>query len=135
MRHFQYIKQLDAMDCGPTCVRMVAKHHGKNISINHLRSHIQISKEGVSLLGISDAAEKIGFRSKGVKISYKQLIEDAPKPAILHWGQNHFVVLTPLSRWRGEGEVTIADPAKGIISYNKKEFINPWAAQQMVKMT
>jgi ATP-binding cassette subfamily B protein len=128
MRHFQYIKQLDAMDCGPTCVRMVAKHHGKNISINHLRSHIQISKEGVSLLGISDAAEKIGFRSKGVKISYKQLIEDAPKPAILHWGQNHFVVLTPLSRWRGEGEVTIADPAKGIISYNKKEFINHWAS-------
>jgi ATP-binding cassette subfamily B protein len=108
---------------------MVAKHYGKNISIYNLRTEAQIGKEGVSLLGISDAAEKIGFRSKGVKISYHHLIEDAPKPAILHWGQNHFVVLPPLSKRKvARGAVIIADPAKGIISYNKKDFLSHWAS-------
>ena len=113
------------MDCGPTCLRMVAKHHGKNYSINKLRTESGIGKEGVSLLGIGDAAEKIGFRTKGVKISFKQLIEDAPKPAILHWSQYHFVVLTPKTKY---GKITVADPAKGLITYDNKDFLECWAS-------
>ncbi len=97
----QFYKQYDAMDCGPTCLRMIANYYGKNISIDTLRNQTQISKEGVSLLGIGDAAEKIGLRNNGVKISFKQLIEDAPKPAILHWSQNHFVVLTSKLKYYG----------------------------------
>ena len=120
----KWYKQYDAMDCGPTCLRMIANYYGKNISINTLRNQAQIGKEGVSLLGIGDAAEKIGFRNNGVKILFKQLIDDAPKPAILHWSQNHFVVLTSKAK---QNKITVADPAKGFITYNRKEFLSHWA--------
>jgi ATP-binding cassette subfamily B protein len=69
MPNFPFFKQHDSMDCGPTCLRMVAKHYGKSIAINFLQQQTQISKEGVSLLGIAEAAEKIGFRTRQVKIS------------------------------------------------------------------
>ena len=75
MPNFPHFKQLDAMDCGPTCLRMVSHYYGRRYSINKLRKEAGIGKEGVSLLGIGDAAEKIGFRTKGVKISFSQLIE------------------------------------------------------------
>ena len=83
------------MDCGPACLQMVAKYYGKNFSIEFLRRATEINKDGVSLLGISEAAENLGFRSRGVELSYEQLKNDANLPAILHWGQNHFVVLPP----------------------------------------
>lgn len=124
MKSFLSYRQHDSMDCGPTCLKMVAAYYGKKISSNSLRTETQISKEGVSLLGISEAAEKIGFRSKRVKISFTELIKDAPKPSILHWTQNHFVVLTPGAK---PSKITIGDPAKGIMSFNKKEFLSYWA--------
>lgn len=117
--------QQDKMDCGPTCLRMVAKYYGKNILINTLRSHAQISKHGVSILGIADAAEKVGFRARSVKITLVDLLEQAPKPAILHWGQNHFVVLLPKSNLY---KIKIADPAKGIITFSNKEFVQNWVS-------
>ena len=80
------------MDCGPTCLRMVAKHYGKHYSLETLRQKSFIGREGVSMLGISTAAESIGFRSIGVHISFQQLAE-APMPCIVHWKQNHFVVV------------------------------------------
>src|SRR5689334_22730615 len=89
---FPLYKQLDTMDCGPACLRMVAKYHGKNISVRTLREKTQISKEGVNLLGISEAAEAIGLRTQAVKLTYDCLTKDAKLPAILHWNQNHFVV-------------------------------------------
>ncbi len=81
------------MDCGPTCLRMVAKYYNRSISLQFIRDKTQIGKEGVNLLGISEAAEAIGFRSQSVKLNYASLIMDAVLPAILHWNQNHFVVL------------------------------------------
>ena len=81
------------MDCGPTCIRMVAKHYGRAVNIEILRNASQISKDGVSLLGIAEAAEKIGFNAKGATLTYNELIKDIRLPAILHWEQNHFVVL------------------------------------------
>lgn len=125
MPNFPFFKQHDSMDCGPTCLRMVAKYYGKNISINNLRQQTQISKEGVNLLGIAEAAEQIGYRTRQVKISSKELLEDAPLPAILHWGQHHFVVLTPIVK---KNKIVIADPAKAIVHYTKQEFLNYWAS-------
>jgi ATP-binding cassette subfamily B protein len=120
---FQFYSQLGAMDCGPTCLKMVAKHYGKNISLQTLRNESQFSKEGVSLLGIAEAAEKIGFRAKGVKISFEQLMEEAPLPAILHWKQYHFVVLIKSIRKKS---FLIADPAAGIITLPKADFLKSW---------
>ncbi len=113
------------MDCGPTCLKMVAKHYGKSISLNYLRTESQFSKEGVSLLGIAEAAEKIGFRAQGVKLTYKQLKEEALKPAILHWRQNHFVVLAPRLRV-GVRLIQIADPATGLIKLSEEDFKTHW---------
>ena len=88
---FPYYRQLDAMDCGPTCLRMIAKFYGKSYSLQTLRARSFISRNGVSMLGISDAAESIGFRTSGVRVSFEQLAEDVPLPCILNWNQSHFV--------------------------------------------
>ena len=100
---FPHYTQPDAMDCGPTCLRMIAKHYGKTYSLESLRKKCFVGREGVSMRGISDAAENIGFRTKGVKVPLKILIEDAPLPCILHWKQNHFVVLYKITGKRGSG--------------------------------
>uniref|UniRef100_UPI0034A1F99D cysteine peptidase family C39 domain-containing protein n=1 Tax=Bacteroides cellulosilyticus TaxID=246787 RepID=UPI0034A1F99D len=89
---FPHYLQPDAMDCGPTSLRMIAKYYGKSFTLQTLRSYSFITRRGVSMLGISDAAEAIGFRTSGVRISFSQLVEDVPLPCILHWNQNHFVV-------------------------------------------
>lgn len=82
---FPYYRQLDAMDCGPTCLRMLAQYHGRSYSAQSLREWSQIGKEGVSLLGISEAAERIGFRTMAVRVSFEKLISEAPLPCIVHW--------------------------------------------------
>lgn len=125
MPKFPFYKQQDAMDCGPTCMRMVAKFYGKTIAVQKIRQTTQISKEGVSLLGIADAAEKVGFRTRQVKISFSELIQDAPLPAILHWGQNHFVVLAPT---KNKNKILVADPGKALVTYTTKEFLQHWAS-------
>lgn len=93
MPTFSHYSQLDQMDCGPTCLRMVAKHYGRSFTAQSLRERAQIGKEGVSLLGISEAAEAIGFRTMGVKVPFEKLATEAPLPCIVHWDQNHFVVV------------------------------------------
>lgn len=90
---FHHYRQLDAMDCGPTCLRMVAKHHGRNLSVQKLREAAEIGKDGVNLLGIAQAAERLGFKTLAVKVPLAKLVKDAPLPCIVHWGQNHFVVV------------------------------------------
>jgi ATP-binding cassette subfamily B protein len=119
MPAFPFYPQHDSMDCGPTCIRMAAKYYGRQINIEALRQNAQISKEGVSLLGIAEAAEKVGFNTKGVMLSYNELVKEIKLPAILHWGQNHFVVATPGAK---SNKIKIADPAKGLITYTKEEF-------------
>jgi ATP-binding cassette, subfamily B, bacterial len=125
------------MDCGPTCLRMVAKYYGKSYSLENLRGKSGISREGVSLLGISEAAEELGFRTLSVKIGYNQLLEEAPLPAILHWDQNHFVVMAPrnglgsmFSKNSAKGKVLIADPAKGVLEYTREEFLQHWLSDK-----
>ncbi len=123
MSKFYHYQQHDAMDCGPTCLRMVAKHYGRGLSIQKLREATQIGKEGVSLLGISEAAESIGFKTLAVKVPFKQLEKDAPLPCIVYWKQNHFVVAYQIKK----NQVYVADPALGLITYSKTEFESQWA--------
>ena len=119
---FPVYKQLDQMDCGPTCLRMVAKFYGRNYSLNELRNKSFITREGVSLLGISDAAEAIGFRTIGVKIPFNKLVDEAVLPCIIHWYQRHFVVVYKITKTN----VFVADPAAGLITFTKEEFTKGW---------
>lgn len=124
---FPFYKQHDSMDCGPACLRMVAKHYGKYYSLNHLRQKCYIDKEGVSLRGIEEAAEWCEFRTMAVKIPFSSKngqasLKNAPLPAILHWNGNHFVVVYKISK----NMVRIADPAHGLIKLSHPEFLNGW---------
>jgi len=110
------------MDCGPSCLRMIAKYYGKSFSLQTLRERSYITRQGVSFLGISDAAESLGFRSIGVLLSLKQLLSEAPKPLIIHWKQNHFIVVYKTRRKK----VFVADPALGKITYTVDEFAKNW---------
>jgi len=101
---------------------MIAKYYNRNYSLQTLREKCFITREGVSFLGISDAAESIGFRTKAVRISFEQLKNDIVFPAILHWNQNHFVVIFKIKR----NKVYIADPNIGIIKYHFDEFKKHW---------
>jgi ATP-binding cassette subfamily B protein len=118
---FNTYKQLDGMDCGPTCLRMVAKHYGRNYNLRTLSNLCGFNKEGVSLLGISDAAEKIGFRSLGVKLNSADL-KQAELPCILHWRQNHFVVLYKIKNHK----YYLADPADGLVTLSEVDFNRSW---------
>lgn len=123
---FTHYTQYDAMDCGPTCLRMVARHYGKHYNLDTLRERSHITREGVSMLGISWAAESIGLRAMGVKISVGQLVAKAPLPAILHWNQQHFVVLYRVAGRRGREVFHIADPAGGLVRFPRAEFERCW---------
>lgn len=120
------------MDCGPTCLRMVAKHYKKNLSIQTLRTKAEIGKEGVSLLGIAQAAEDIGFKTLAVKVSFEKLTTEAPMPCIIHWQQNHFVVVYKITKSRLGKDLLIhvADPGRGLLTYSKDEFCQGWLASK-----
>lgn len=128
MDKFPFYSQLDMMDCGPACLRMIAKYYGNSYSLEMLRSHSFISREGVSMLGISDAAEYLGMHTLGVKITFEQLANEAVLPCILHWNQNHFVVCYGIRRKRfsDDYKIYIADPASQKLCYNKEEFCKCW---------
>ena len=121
MKSFPNYKQPDQMDCGPTCLRMVAKYYGKNFSLQRLRDVCGINREGVSLLGISEGAEKIGFRTTGVRVDL-ELLSEVELPCILHWRQNHFVVLYRIKN----DFYYISDPARGLVKYTQAEFLSNW---------
>ena len=129
LNSFPHYLQLDSMDCGPACLKMIAKYYGKTYSLENLRERCFITREGVSLLGISDAAESIGMRTIGVKTSFENLAKDGRLPCILHWNQNHFVVCYKIkTRRNGEAKIYIADPASRNAVYNKDEFLKCWTA-------
>lgn len=117
------------MDCGPTCLRMVAKYYGKNLSLLKIREHSGINREGVSLLGISEAAEKVGFRTSAAQLSIETL-NQLDLPAIVHWNKNHFVVLYKIQKtflfYKKNPTYIVADPGKGIIKYDEAGFSMHW---------
>lgn len=121
-KNYPFYKQLDAIDCGVSCLRMVAKYYDRYFSIETLRELAYTDKEGVSLLGISDAAEQIGFKTLGAKIDFQKLENKVPLPAIAYWEQSHFVVVYKVT----STTVTIGDPKIGIRTMSKTEFLNGW---------
>ncbi len=126
MRSFPHFSQHDIMDCGPTCLRMIAAWYGKQYPLEWLREHSFLNRSGVSLLGISEAAEQIGFRSIGVQIGYDKL-EEAPMPCVVHWDQTHFVVVYKISPASAKKKyVWVADPGAEKIRYTKEEFCRHW---------
>ncbi len=119
---FPHFLQRNQMDCGPSCLYIISKHYGRSFSIEKLRELTEIGKEGVNILGISDAAEKIGFRTQALQLSLTDLKNNVKLPCILHLSQNHFVVL-----YKTKGNAFyIADPAKSLLKYTEQEFETNW---------
>ena len=124
-----YVGQLDAMDCGPSCLAMIAGYYKLRVDIDALRRACAIGKEGVTLFGISKAAEEIGFKTIGGRITIETLSAEAPLPCIAHWDQNHFVVIYKVRKHRKGGcTIYVADPGKGLLTYDKEEFCEHWAS-------
>lgn len=126
MKSFTLYTQHDAMDCGPTCLRMVAAFYGKKYPLKYLRENCFISRQGVSMLGISEAAEKLGMHTIGLRIPIKRLKEDVPLPCIIHWNQNHFVVLYRIEKSKKGSLFHVADPAGSKVTYTEVEFKRCW---------
>ncbi|HTN68710.1 MAG TPA: peptidase domain-containing ABC transporter [Dysgonamonadaceae bacterium] len=127
---FPFTKQPDAMDCGPACLVMIAEHYGKHYTLEYLRDNCFIGRDGVSLLGISKAAENIGFKTVGGRITFEKLAEKALLPCIVHWNQEHFVVVYKIKKKRKGYEIHVADPGKGLLAYTKEEFCSHWVSTQ-----
>lgn len=140
LKHFPHYTQTESKDCGPTCLKIIAKHYGRVLNIQTLRELSETTREGSNLLTLSDAAEQIGFRTLGVKLCANDL-QETPLPCILHWNKNHYVVLYKVKdkKRRGIGKKSnqspitnhqstyyISDPAHGLIEYTQKEFIKFW---------
>jgi ATP-binding cassette, subfamily B, bacterial len=122
MRKFPFYLQMDQMDCGPACLRMIARHYGRAFDAEKMREKCSITREGVSLAGISEAAEAIGMSALAVDVGYETLRDEAPLPAIAHWRQRHFVVIYAVKGDR----VWVADPGFGLILYRRHEFMQGW---------
>lgn len=125
----KFVPQHDLMDCGPACISMIASHYGKTYDIQHLRENTFMTREGVTLLGITQAAEKIGFSTLPAKITLEKLIalsigSQISLPCIIHWNQNHFVVLKKISKplFSKDYVFTLADPAYGFITLSRQKF-------------
>lgn len=129
---FKFFPQFDQMDCGPACLRMISNYHGKNYRLQTLRENAFITREGVSAMGIREAADKIGFDSFSAKLSLEKLNETGALPCILHWNQNHFVVLYDIKKklLSNEKIYKIADPGHGLIKLKESVFEESWISDK-----
>jgi ATP-binding cassette subfamily B protein len=132
LKKFPFYKQPDGKDCGPTCLRIIARHYNKSIPLPQIRTLSETTREGSGLLGLSNAAEALGFRTLGVKINFNTLLADAPLPCIVHWNKNHYVVVYNIDK---AGKVYVSDPAYGLITYSKAEFIKYWIGENAYENT
>ena len=130
-KRFPFIRQPDAMDCGAACLSMVSRYYGKYHPVSALRERCHAMRDGVSMLGLSEAAEGLGMRTMGVRITFAQLVEEAVLPCIAHWKQNHFIVVYRVkARRRSDGgwtgTVCVADPAHGLARLPVEDFLAGW---------
>ena len=126
-KRFPYVKQKDSMQCGIACLAMICNYWGRAYSIDTLSKYCFATTNGVSMLGISEAAMELGFTTTAKCLNLKQL-SDVQVPCILHWNQNHFVVLYKV---KGNKKFYIADPGKGRIAYSLSEFKSHWISTQL----
>ncbi len=120
------------MDCGPSCLVMISKYYGKEITLPFIRENSFITKNGVSLLGISQAAQTIGFETVLAKLTLERLKNsETPLPCILHWTENHFIVLYKIKKnYFGNFYYYIADPAHGKIKISEENFKKGWLYEE-----
>jgi ATP-binding cassette subfamily B protein len=121
---FPFVRQPDAMDCGPACLKMVSAFYNKNFALETIRRKCFITREGVSFLGLSEAADSLGYKTIGVKIPFEMLEENVPLPCIVHWRQRHFIVVYKIRK----NVIWAADPALGLVKYDREEFTRNWAS-------
>ena len=132
----KYLPPYDSSDCAPTCLRMIAKFYGKDISSYYLRKITHLGKQGVSIANLGKAAEKIGFRVLIAELSIKYLIDNAPLPCVLFWDKNHFVVLHKIKKSKffffskNDYNFYIADPGVGKVKLTKNQFLTYWSSGQ-----
>lgn len=131
MISFPHYIQPDSKDCGPTCLRIISKYYGKNITLKTIRNFSETNRIGTTLLSLSNAAERLGFKTIGIKTDYKSLKEDIPLPCIVHWNNDHFVVVYKIKN----NKVYISDPAHGLLEYSKDEFIKFWIGKNADEST
>lgn len=124
-KNFPHEYQMDAKDCGPACLKIIAKYYGKYYSLQYLRDKCGITREGVSFLDISYAAQQIGLRTASVKATLNNLLTTVVLPCIIHWDNNHFIVVYKTT----PNKILVSDPAKGLLSYTHEEFIRKWYKQ------
>ncbi|WP_304066874.1 peptidase domain-containing ABC transporter [Pedobacter glucosidilyticus] len=122
LKKFPHERQLDMMDCGPACLKIIAKFYGKYYSLQHFRDKCGITKEGVSFLDLSYAAEDIGLRTLSIKSSFLDLYSKVPLPCIIHWANSHFIIVYKITKKR----VYVSDPAKGLLDYSHDDFQKKW---------
>jgi ATP-binding cassette, subfamily B, bacterial len=129
---FPFIYQYDQMDCGPACVSMVAKNYGKNYSLQYIRNISFIAKDGVSLRGISNAAQELGFDTFSAQLTIEQLIQHGSLPSIIYWNQNHFVVLYEIKKrfFSKNYLFRIADPSHGLVTLSEEQFKKSWLSAE-----
>lgn len=126
-KDFPHITQPDTMECGATCLRMIAQYYGKKYSAETMQRLCRITREGVSMLSLSDAAEELGFRSVCGRISLERVVEQRPFPCILYWNQAHFVVLYDVKKKRkGKLRFRIADPGKNLLELDEDTVRDAW---------
>lgn len=124
-RKFRVIRQHDSMQCGVACLAMICRYYGKAVSLDELETFCPAGKRGVSLLGISEAAQDLGFHTRAARFTVRQLREIG-SPSILYWNQNHFVVLYKARRNRYH----IADPGCGLVTYDEETFKEKWVSSE-----
>ena len=120
--HFPFIEQPDSMRCGITCLRMICKYYGQDYSLDILSKICFATTEGVSMFGLNEAAKGLGFQKQNARVSIERM-QQMPLPCILHWNQNHFVVLYKIKKGK---TYYVADPGKGLVRYNLEEFKKHW---------
>lgn len=122
LRPFPVYRQLDLMDCGPACLKTIAKYYGKYYTLQYLRDKSGLSKEGVSFLDLSYAAESIGLRSLSLKATVNDIYSKVPLPCIIHWANSHFVTVYRVT----SKKIYVSDPARGLVSYSYQQFKENW---------
>ena len=127
--HLPFVRQPGKMDCGAACLAMVCKHYGMSVPLDRLRDMAGVTRDGASLAGLAEAAERLGFVTQGVRMRYERLVHK-PLPAVAHWQGRHFIVLfrvTPETVW-------VADPALGIRKRSREAFEAGWSGVALLLM-
>lgn len=127
-------RQMDTMDCGPACLKMIAAYYGKYYSVQYLRDKCGLTREGVSLKGLAYGAESIGFRTLSARCSLDKLRDNIPLPAVIHWENSHYIIVYKAKKNKKKEDnfttVYVSDPTRGLVKYNGKDFEEKWLCQK-----